>query len=53
MDNRSKLKLRNLVILVTSKERIMLQHEWTCNKCFKVFSSYESVRIHKQEMHAY
>lgn len=53
MADRSRMKVRTLVNLVTSHDGLQLHHEWICNKCFKVYPSYEAVRLHKKDNHAY
>jgi hypothetical protein len=53
MANLSRQKVKILVNLATSYDGIRIHHEWICNKCFKIYSSYESMRLHKQEAHAY
>ena len=49
----SKLKVRTRVNLVTSYDGLQLHHKWICNKCFMVYPSYEAVRLHKKDRHAY
>lgn len=51
MDKSNKMKY--VLNFVLPKENGGSKGKWKCDKCQKIFSSWEEVRLHKKDVHCY